>query len=175
MDLINHIDEKDIKIVKIDTSDIIFSNEIREYCKENKCGKYDKNYMCPPSIGDVSKYKILFKSYTEGIALLLKDNISNHSINKVYKSQIKLHNIILKLENKAKKSGYERAKGFIAGECQLCVPCKKTLNEKCLYPNKSRTSLEAIGVNVISSLENKGIKIDFSSNNITWVGYLLLK
>jgi len=35
----------------IDTKDIPVDGSFRKFCEENRCGKYDANYSCPPACG----------------------------------------------------------------------------------------------------------------------------
>ncbi|MBS4540127.1 DUF2284 domain-containing protein [Clostridium sp. D2Q-11] len=165
-----------IEIYEIEPSEIIFDDSIRDYCKENKCGRYNKNFMCPPRIGTVEEYKEIIKSYNKGYILLIKDIINKPNINDHYNSQKKLHQIVLEVEEKLISNGYNKSLGFIAGECKLCSPCKlvEGYNE-CIHPNKARTSLEAVGVNVVETMKTKGIEIIFGTKNITWVGVVLMK
>lgn len=167
---------KGIEIHDIKPDEIIFDEKIRGYCKENKCGRYNNNFMCPPIIGEVEEYKKIINSYKNGYLLLIKDNIEDPNINEYYNSQKKLHQIVLEIENEIIEDGYNDSLGFIAGECRLCRPCKKVQGyNKCIYPDKARTSLEAVGVDVVKTLKRKGIEIIFGTNDITWVGVVWMK
>ncbi|MBS4535448.1 DUF2284 domain-containing protein [Clostridium sp. D2Q-14] len=170
-----YIDEK-VKIYKINPKEIIFDDSIRGYCIENKCGRYNNNFMCPPIIGSVEKYKKTIKSYNDGYLILFKDIIEDSNTYKYYNSQKRLHEIVLEIENELIKEGYIEPLGFIAGECKICKPCKREKGyDECIYPDKARTSLEAVGVNVVKTVKTKGIEIVFGTNEITWIGAVLIK
>lgn len=165
-----------VEIHNIDPKEIVFDDSIRGYCKENKCGRYDNNFMCPPIIGSVENYKKIIKSYNKGYLVLIKDIIEDSNAYKYYNSQRKLHEIVLGIEKNLINEGHIEPLGFIAGECRICRPCKKEEGyDRCIHPNRARTSLEAIGVNVVETVEKKGIEIVFGTNKITWIGVVLAK
>ena len=37
--------------------DVEFDNKIRNYCKENLCGHYGTNWMCPQGVGEIEDLK----------------------------------------------------------------------------------------------------------------------
>src|SRR5690606_23559165 len=53
----------------IDVADIKFSNELRQMCKQNMCGSYKSNWMCPPAIGPLSELKEKVLKYKQGFVI----------------------------------------------------------------------------------------------------------
>jgi predicted metal-binding protein len=51
----------------IDASAIKYSEEFRKLCAQNKCGHYDKNWMCPPAVGDFGVLKEKAGKYNWGL------------------------------------------------------------------------------------------------------------
>ncbi len=63
---------KELKItnaVVVDVSDITFSEEVRKYCEMNSCGKYDKNWSCPPGVGSVDELSKKARQYQKGLII----------------------------------------------------------------------------------------------------------
>jgi predicted metal-binding protein len=72
---------------------------------------------------------------------------------------------IVSLEKAATTKGYTLAVGFTTGSCMICDKCN--IKEKiCLHPAEARYSAQAVGINVLQTLENAGmpIPIPFKKN-----------
>lgn len=175
----NNIDIRNTKTkaMEIQLKNLIVSEKVREACKDNKCGKYGKNYMCPPFIKDIDSFKKEIKEFDFGIILLKESLIENPgNINEMYISAKELHRDILKLEKKIKKLGISKVMGLIGGDCKLCNPCNAAIDKGyCQYPNEARSSLEAMGIDVIKTCKNININIEFKNDRVIWVGLLLIK
>ena len=53
-----HLEEYNFKEYKeFDLRLIRFDQAVRNLCKQNACGKYGKNHMCPPAIKDIKNGK----------------------------------------------------------------------------------------------------------------------
>ena len=51
MDLIKEAKELGFSNAAImDTKDLVFKPEYRVFCEENRCGNYDLNPACPPTV-----------------------------------------------------------------------------------------------------------------------------
>jgi len=96
--------------------------------------------------------------------------------NELKTSQEQLHNIINSIESASLKAGHHFTMGFAAGGCLLCDKCvSPNSNEPCRHPFKARPSMEAIGIDVIGTAENVGIKIDFSdTQSSNWFGLVFI-
>ncbi|MTI70874.1 MAG: DUF2284 domain-containing protein [Firmicutes bacterium] len=176
LDLRTYLQNKNITYYDILPKHIYFDEKIRSYCKDNKCREYAKNYMCPPYVGEVKENEKILKSFKNGFIILVNEKINyQKNRDKYIKLCNKLHNIMLDTEKEAYNLGYKSFKTYIGGSCKLCTPCKINLKEKCKYPNKAKTSMEAIGIDVIKSCKNIGLDIKFIDNKITLIGLIMFK
>jgi hypothetical protein len=48
------------------STDVIFSEEVRDICKQNKCGMYGSSWACPPVVGSVEECKAQCLAYEHG-------------------------------------------------------------------------------------------------------------
>lgn len=175
--LVEYIRNKDIIYLgKILTNNIIIDEKVREYCKDNKCGQYNKNFMCPPDIGEIKDFKNKLKKFNYCIVVLIKQKILNKEDREEYfRPARKLHKILLEIEKKGKDLGFENALALIAGNCKLCNPCKKVLGyRECPYPEYSRPSSESLGIDVINTVAKMGLEIEFKDTEVTWVGMIII-
>jgi predicted metal-binding protein len=96
--------------------------------------------------------------------------------NELKASQEKLYKIINLIESASLKAGYRFPIGFGAGGCLLCEKCVgPNSSEPCHHPFKARPSMEAMGIDVVGTAENAGIKIDFSNTQSSnWFGLIFI-
>lgn len=161
------------KPINIDT--LKFDPKIKALCKENKCGQYGKNYMCPPYIEDSSTFKHRLGNYEKAIIIVLKKQIQDSNDHEeFYKHADVLHDKMLGIERKAKNCGYINALALIGGHCRLCQPCKAYHASPCPFPKKARTSMEAVGIHVIDSCKAIGLDINFRKDQVIWIGLLMI-
>lgn len=147
---------------------------IREFCLENKCGNYLGNYACPPYCGSLEEIDRRLRQFNRGILLrgtwhleVIKGN------REIRESRVEFHNRVLQLEEFLRARGVERMWGMSGGSCGLCEVCRAKLDEPCLYPDKVRTTLEALGVDVMALLKRLGLDGQFYPDKITWTGCIL--
>lgn len=147
---------------------------IRRFCKENKCGNYGRNYMCPPFTGTQEELKVKLGKFRHGLLLQYAREMDvKGDTEGVITTKIDFHHKILELEQFLKKQGIERVWGMIGGNCELCRPCKVVIHEPCTHPDLARTSLEAIAVDVMGLLDRCGLDSKFYDDRIVWTGCIL--
>ncbi len=155
--------------------DILIPEErIRAYCSENKCGNYGNNYTCPPYAGSLEEIRAKLKGFEKGWLLQYTRDIDVKGDREgVIRTRTDFHHKILRLEELLKERGVNRVWGMIGGNCGLCDTCRAQSNEPCLYPDRARMSLEAIGVDVLGLLDSSGLDSRFHTDRITWTGCIL--
>lgn len=140
--------EAGFSVSSICPSQILINKDFRSFCEENRCGKYNANYSCPPDCGTVEELhqKLLAKD------LVLVVQTEQNNIDKNDKDMIAkirtVHNAsILKLMNTFRELGYS---GFCAGYsgCSLCTPCKRAENLPCAHPDLKISCMSAYCVDV---------------------------
>ncbi len=147
---------------------------VRALCYENKCGCYNNNYMCPPYIGTLEESKARLKGFGRGLLFQYSAGIDvRNDLPGVMKSKQDFQEKILKLEEVIRRENIESFWGMMGGSCGLCLPCKASTEEPCPYPEKARTSLESIGIDVLAFLERIGLDNRFLPDKITWTGCIL--
>ncbi|MFA6923661.1 MAG: DUF2284 domain-containing protein [Bacteroidales bacterium] len=149
-----------MNIYKTSFDKIAFEERVKLKCFH--CKRYSVNWTCPPKIIGVDYKKIL--SEYDNLAIIAKsfeyNNLTNLNALR-FKSTNELHKEMLEIEKILFGKNEIMAQSFIGGSCKLCKNgCGK---EKCNNPEKARIPIEALGINVIKTLENIGIKVVFSS------------
>ena len=160
--------------VDFDPALIIPEEEIRTYCQENRCGSYNNNFMCPPRVGSLDDIRTRLQKYRRSVLLqyVIRLDVGGDR-QAVRQTKIDFHQKILQIEEFMREQGIDDVWAFIGGSCGLCEICKAAVDEPCPYPEKARTSLEAIAVNVVDLLDKLGLDSQFHSDRITWTGCIL--
>jgi predicted metal-binding protein len=154
---------------------LVPEERIRGFCFENRCGNYGSNYMCPPYIGLLEDLDHKLKNYHRGLLLqytrYLDVKVEREAVKQ---TRIDFHHKILRLEDWLRERGINEFWSLIGGSCALCETCGAKIGKLCLYPEQARTSLEAIGVDVLALLNGLGMDNAFYNDKITWTGCILL-
>ena len=125
----------------------------------SKCTSYDKKWTCPPFDFDVkniwTKYdniKLIFQKFTFTDEFKKKQltftEFRENSRNLFQNEKKKILQEMLEEE--------KRLDGLYVtcGPCNLCVECTRIIGEQCRNPNLRRYSMEALGTNVISAVND---------------------
>ena len=116
----------------------------------SKCPSYNKNWACPEFENDYMDFyapyekidliflRLVFDDY------IIKKNFDDDELNEfLHQTLFKQKNILteeLKLLEMDKNGVY-----LSSGYCNICRVCSKINDEKCLFPNLRRNSVESIG------------------------------
>jgi len=159
------------------SADILVPEErIRGYCRENRCGNYGNNYMCPPHNAQLTEINIKLRRYERGLLLqYVKEFDVAKDRGAALRSQLDFHKKLLSIEEFVRREENSEVWGLIGGSCQLCPKCEAGTGRPCAFPGEARMSLEAIGVNVIGLLDRLGLDSKFHKDKITWTGCILCR
>jgi predicted metal-binding protein len=153
---------------------LIPKEAIRDFCRENKCGKFQNNYMCPPYVGSTEEIEIKLRKFQKGLLVQYSRDIDvKNDRPGVIQTKMEFHHKILGLEDYLKETGINQMWGMIGGNCGLCNVCKAVDKKPCPFPGQARTSMEAAAIDVISLLDSFGLDSNFHSDKITWTGCIL--
>ncbi|NLZ54495.1 MAG: DUF2284 domain-containing protein [Thermoanaerobacteraceae bacterium] len=162
----------------IHTREIVVDERVRYQCSYSGCREYGKRLMCPPHTPSVDEFKkVLIRYYMALIVQLTgpikdKDNWEPET----NRWALRLHDIVYKLEKKAFALGFPFAAGLIGGSCKLCTKCpvESDNNARCLHREKARPSMEAMGIDVLSTCKKVGLEVAFMPDEVVWTGLVLL-
>ncbi len=168
----------EVKIIK--SSNVIVDERVRLKCQIPLCETYGKNLMCPPYISSVNDFRQALAQYDQ--ALLVQVSAPLHGKNRGRAKEIfdparVLHELINLGERLCFESGWRFATGLIGGTCRLCEECIVMEPEgHCRHPFRARPSMEAMGIDVIGTIEKAGLPDNpFPvAEKVTWTGVILL-
>jgi predicted metal-binding protein len=160
--------------LEFDPGLLVPEERIRDYCVENRCGSYNVNHMCPPRIGSLHDIAARLDRFGQGVLLQCSRplDVANDREG-VTRTKLEFHRLLLRLERRLRRRGMTLVWGLMGGNCELCRICTAVEDKPCRHPERARTSLEAIGVDVVGLLERLGLDEKFHSDRITWTGCIL--
>jgi len=180
-DLALELGATEAKVIPAD--EIVVDNRVVLKCRIG-CKEFGKTLMCPPYAPSVDEFRKILSEYsyalvlkiksqaeaTAEVAELLSKDENDPSLTEEMKEKTQefwvswkadkkeLVKKICALEKAAMNKGYTLALGFTTGSCMICDECN--LEEKiCNHPTEARYSAQAVGINVLQTLENAGIPI----------------
>ncbi len=175
MDLCEFASQKGFQVCRdFDPVLLVPEERVRSYCTNNRCGNYGKNYMCPPLAPPLEEVKDKLLRFNRAVLVQQTVNLNVKRDWKIIKrSMTDFHNKILDLEKFLKVTGIKETWGIIAGTCGLCEICSVGKNKPCIHPDKARSSIEALGIDVGVLLKTLNLDAQFHSDKVTWTGCVL--
>lgn len=161
--------------VIINVSDIPFAPELLELCRQNSCGNYGRNWMCPPLVGDVDELMLNLQTFKKAVVFSkiyqLEDSFDVEGMAAGNK------NFRILTENAAEIARKEYPDCLIlsAGGCTKCKKCAAEDKLPCRYPSLAFSSLEAYGIQVSSLAKVCGLNYINGKNTTTFFGGVFIK
>jgi len=157
--------------------EIKFDNIFRQMCKDNLCGRYGKNYKCPPTVGDPEDLKNEVLSY-ENVILIqtihpLEDSYDFEGMNEG--GAVHAENIKKAREYIENNLFFDKLLILGAGGCGLCPKCGAVDGIPCRFPDKAMSSVEAYCMNVADMTNSHGLNYINGENTVSYVAVFLLK
>lgn len=176
--------------LSISAAEVIVDDRTFLKCQVPLCAHYGIDLTCPPNTVPVSQFRHIIESYHD--AILIKVDIPMNElpdskmaesspmkleyIDSAKKARLKLHEIVCRLESQCLEKGAFFAAGFIGGACPLCEQCVGVKSGlPCRHPFKARPAMEAMGIDVMGTVEKAGLRLSFGKDaGRSWVGLLLV-
>ena len=130
------------------------------------CSNYGNSLSCPPFIPPPEETEKLLAQYKHAMIVGFKGVTED-----ILKHHTKMNKTFFKLEKAAFFKGYVKSVAISAGTCLLCKKCiiqedfmkgipADVARRYCRHKNKSRPSLEAVGIDVFTTVHNAGLELE---------------
>ncbi len=164
----NEHNELDVNLITIDPS-------VRAMCKQNACGQYGTNHMCPPAIKSLEDWKDDIFSYKSTIIVTKVYNTKGpYDLKTWMESMEDFQKTLLALKKDVLNKYPEKTILLLgAGACRLCEKCALIDGEDCRLPDEAFPSLEACGIDVMTLSKRVGVKYNNGKNTVTYIGMVL--
>ncbi len=156
--------------------DIKFDRGFRAMCESNSCGKYGKNYCCPPDAGAIDDLIAEARGYDTAIVYQTVGEIEDSYDFEGMMDIGKKHGELVRSARDYCKENMDGELLFLgAGGCGECEVCGKLTNEPCRFPDYAMKSLETYGIAVSELAKKSGMKYINGQNTVTYFGAVLYK
>lgn len=158
----------------ISPTEIPFSEQVREACKLNYCGRYGVCWTCPPGVGEWEMLRDRYLSYSHAMVFTTLHNIEDSFDIDGMNEARKIHEVAeesLLSSISAWKGSFEL---LGTGSCKICGKCTYP-DAPCRFPDKARNSVEACGIDVVALSKKIGINYFNGVNTVTYFSILLYK
>ena len=159
----------------IDASVIQYSKEFRQLCAQNKCGFYDKNWMCPPAVGTFDGLKEKASRYKYGLVFQTVHKLSKRFDFIGMKDAARIHEEVARKvhDHIIHRTDIKDVLPLGVGPCKFCKTCTYVDGEACRFPDKAMASVESYGIDVGNLLKACGIPYHNGKDTVSYVGCIL--
>jgi len=130
------------------------------------CSNYGNSLCCPPFIPSPEETAKLIQQYKHALLVGFHGTTVNPLNHHKH-----MNKTLYKLEKAAFFKGFVKALSFATGTCLFCKKCiiqeefmrgipADIARRYCRHKNKARPSLEAVGIDVFSTVHNAGIELE---------------
>ena len=158
----------------IDTGVIPFSPAVREACERNFCGRYGKNWMCPPHVGAMEALAEKIRSYPRAAVVTCKYAIEDSfDLEGMQEGERCAKRVFTELTDALRETG-GRFLLLGCGGCSLCESCACP-DAPCRFPDRAAPSMEACGINVMQLAGQIGVRYNNGPNTVTYFCLILFE
>jgi len=152
---------------------IPFDPLLRKLCEANRCGKYNRNYGCPPFVGTAEEVIGRAKQYENALVIQTINELEDsYDVEGMAESGAR-HNRITREVAQAAEAEYPECIALAAGGCTLCERCACLDGEACRFPEKVVPSLSSFCINVSKMAGKCGMKYINGVNTVTYFSVIL--
>lgn len=151
---------------------ITLREEVREMCRTGKCGKYGKNWSCPPHCGTLSACREELSRRNRGILLQTVGEVEDSFDIEAMKETERLHKENLRRFCEFLSKEKREILVLGTGCCSICADCTCP-DTPCRFPEKQVSSLEAYGVLVTELCKENDMAYYYGSNKISYTAACL--
>lgn len=153
---------------KVITSAMVLVDErVRAKCLYPKCRRYGTNAHCPPYAPDLELVRKIVNNFHYAVFIKLEvpseEMAGPQARDKRLstRSQMKIYEVVGKIEAEAFYNGYHLAVGFAGGPCNIFFcpdqECSALIpGQGCRHPLKARGSMEGVGMDVFTMATRVG-------------------
>lgn len=167
--------EDGVELFELDVRSIKPRESIRLKCLVPLCEYYNVCKVCPPNIPGVAEFREALKDYGKAFLVVLRERIDViEKFRNDFQAELKLADIVSRLELAAFKEGSYQALGLVVGGCKLCSECTLP-GEPCRNPYKARPSPEGFGIDITELAREAGVLVEWPPiEYVSFMGIILI-
>lgn len=155
----------------LDPQELEFSQRIRWIC-QNECPMYGKSWACPPGVGSVESCQGKCQGYENCLMISTITEVEDiGDIAQTLATRPGHEAVTNQVRDILRQLGAEPY--VLSTEaCAECGRCAILDGQPCRHPDRMHPCVESHGINIIPTLESRGIEFQYGDNVVTWVSLL---
>jgi len=158
----------------MDCSTIILRPEVREACETNKCGRYGKNWSCPPGCGSLDECAAHIRRYAKGLIVQTVGKLEDQFDGEGIMAAAHRHEQSFRRISKELRRDYPGMLPLGTEGCSNCDLCSYP-DAPCRDPLGASSPMEAFGMMVRDVCKANGMEYYHGKDTITFTGCFLLE
>lgn len=156
---------------RLDVSTLHPRRDVREMCAADKCRAYGKNHTCPPYCGTLDECKAKIRRFSRGILVQTVGTTQKTIDTKAYRETEQQHLAQFAILCNELRKIHPNALCLGTGGCRICKTC--AWPEKCRFPEKACSSMEAYGLFVTEVCRENGLSYHHGERTVTYTACIL--
>lgn len=148
-----------------------FSERVRWVC-ENECPRYGKTWACPPAVGSVADCRAKCLSYENCLVISTVAQVSDiGDRERALETRPDHEKITNRVRDLMREQGF-RPYVLSSESCDICARCAFLDGLPCRMPGRMHPCVESHGINLIPTLEKRGLDFLPDRELVTWYSLL---
>ena len=165
-DIVNQADYFDLGV-------LTFTDDVRDMCVQNTCGRYNRAWNCPPVCGTVAELEAVCRGFSKGILVNTVTHVQDSfDWEGMMEGGRGLCRLLIDIKGFTDGLGMKDCRIFGGGGCHGCEECSYP-DIPCKHPDMLFTPIEACGINVMQLAKDSGFKYINGQNTVTFFGMIL--
>ena len=156
----------------LNTSDLVFSENVRELCEMNSCGQYGKTWACPPGVGIFEECKSRIQQYEHLFVFTTVHELEDsYDFDGMMAGKDRHSQLCPSIAERFREE-YQDLLILSAEGCNRCERCTYP-DAPCRFPDTLYPSIESYGVEVNQLAATAGIHYINGANTVTYFGCIV--
>ncbi|MCL2712264.1 MAG: DUF2284 domain-containing protein [Methanomassiliicoccaceae archaeon] len=152
---------------------LLCSDMVRQYCANNACGKYNKNWTCPPAVGEPEYCMNEVKRYSKVLVFRTEYKIGEWYDYSLVEGTIAKHQACVRKVREMIPKDVGDHLILSGGGCVYCKECAYVNNEKCRHPDISIPPIESYCIDIFRFTKKNNIVYGAPEGEMYYFGMVL--
>ena len=161
-------------VAELNVDTIELMPDVRAMCAQNTCGRYGKNWCCPPGVGELSVLEERVRKYHKGILVQTVGELEDAFDGEAMIETEHDHKEHFEQMRELLEKEYPGMLAIGAGTCTRCKTCTYP-DKPCRFPDHTFGSMEAYGMLVTQVCQANGMSYYYGPCTIAYTSCFLLQ
>jgi predicted metal-binding protein len=149
------------------SKEVIFSDQVRSLCEQNRCGLFGTSWACPPAVGSVTACKKRCLKYKQAFMFTTVNDLKSQYDMEGWTLARKKHEKVTDAIVNVFRS-YDKNLLVLSTEgCLLCKNCTYP-DTPCKHPDRMYPAIEGYGIMVIQQARKSNMQYHNGVNTVTY-------